>query len=131
MTELKKNLRWAAAFLALIALCIAVIIFRGFTQKAPKTAEILQNGEIIRTLDLESVGEPYEFEVVSSDGGYNTVRVEQGKIAVTDADCPDKICVRQGFIESGTLPIVCLPHRLSIVIKDDGSDIDALSGGMP
>lgn len=124
-----KNLKWAAVFLLVIAVSIAVWFLHGSFSKPPKNAQILQNGVVIRTMDLEKVARPYEFEVASEDGGYNIVRVEQGRIGIVDADCPDKICVRQGFITNGVLPIVCLPHKLSIVITDDNS-VDAVAGGM-
>lgn len=126
MTESKQNLVWAAVFILIIAVSALVIFFHRSLPKTAKTAQILQNGEVVRTVDLD-IDEPYEFEIVS-DSGHNTIRVENGKIGVVDADCPDKICVRQGFIDNGALPIVCLPHRLSVVITDNGSEIDAVSG---
>ncbi len=126
-----KNLKWAVGFALLIAVCAAVVFIHRSASKQPKTAKIIQDGEVIRTIDLQTVAEPYEFEVLSANGGHNTVRVENGKIAVTEADCPDKICVRRGFIENGVLPIVCLPHKLSVVIEDGADALDAVSGGMP
>lgn len=126
MTESKQNPVWAAVFLLIIAVSALVIFFHRSLPKTAKTAQILQNGKVVRTVDL-TVDEPYEFEMVS-DSGHNTIRVENGKIGVIDADCPDKICVRQGFIDNGALPIVCLPHRLSVVITDNGGEIDAVSG---
>lgn len=126
MTEFKKNLVWATVFILIIAISALVIFFHRSMSKTAKTAQILQNGKVVQTVDLD-VDEPYEFEIVS-ESGHNTIRVENGKIGVVDADCPDKICVRQGFIDNGALPIVCLPHRLSVVITDNGSDIDAVSG---
>lgn len=130
-----KNLKWALVFLGLTAVCALTLVFHKSVQKPPKTARIIQDGEIIREVDLQRVAEPYEFEVVYEGNtepspGRNTVRVEQGKIAVVGADCPDKICVRQGFIENGVLPIVCLPHKLTISVSGDSADTDAVSGGL-
>lgn len=130
MTEFKKNLKWALAFLLLIIICILIIFFHNNSSKTAKTAEIIQNGEVIRTVDLQNVPTPYEFEVISPDGGYNTVRVEYGKIGIIHASCPDQICVNQGFITSGVLPVVCLPNRLSIVITDESNELDAVTGGI-
>lgn len=127
MTLFKKNLTWAVVFILLVIMSFLAIILHNFMQKPAKTAQIIQNGEVIKTVDL-NVDEPYEFEIISPDGGHNTVRAENGKIGVVEADCPDKICVRQGFIDSGVLPIVCLPHRLSVIITDNGGEIDAVSG---
>ena len=130
MTEFKKNLKWALVFLLLIVICTLVILLHNNSSKTAKTAEIIQNGEVIRTVDLQNVPEPYEFEVISPNGGYNTVRVEYGKIGIIRASCPDQICVKQGFIADGVLPVVCLPNRLSVVITDDSSELDAVTGGI-
>ena len=46
-----------------------------------------------------------------SQNGTNTVTVRDGKVAVTQADCPDHYCMDRGWCDSGT-PIVCLPNRL-------------------
>ena len=42
-----------------------------------------------------------------------SVIVENGKIAVTEASCPDHYCMNRGFCASGT-DIVCLPNKLVI-----------------
>lgn len=130
MTELKKNLKWALAFLLLIIICALVILFHNNSSKIATTAQIIQNGEVIRTVDLQNVPKPYEFEVISPDGGYNTVRVEYGKIGIIHASCPDQICVKQGFIADGVLPVVCLPNKLSIAITDESNELDAVTGGI-
>ena len=61
---------------------------------------------------------------VKADGGFNTVKIHDGKVSVTDADCRDKYCVHQGEIESGS--IVCLPHKLVVDITADTNNIDAV-----
>lgn len=122
-----KNLKWALIFLLLTVICLLVILLHA-NSSGGKTARILLDGEVIRTVNLKNVSEPYEFTVTNENGGYNTIRVENGKIAVTEASCPDKICVHQGFIENGSVPIVCLPNKLSVVITADDKT-DAVTGG--
>ncbi len=56
------------------------------------------------------------------------IRVEPGRIAVTAADCPDKVCVDAGWRSDSASPIVCLPHRLVIRIEKDAA---ADPGGIP
>lgn len=130
MNELKSNIKWAVLFLCVIGLSVAVLLLHTNSTQNTKTAKIIQNGEVIKTVSLENVTEPYEFTVTNENGGENILRVENGKIAVIHANCPDKICVSRGFIENDTFPIVCLPNRLSVYIEN-GSDngIDAVSGG--
>ena len=129
MSEFKKNLKWVCVFAAVIAACIAVIVFRTSTAPQGKTAKILSDSETVRTVDLENVTEPYEFTVNAENGGENTIRVEKGKIAVVEASCPDKICMGRGFISGAEPPIVCLPNRLSVVVDGDGNGVDAIVGG--
>lgn len=129
MTTLRKNAVWALIFLCVIAVS-ALFLMRGmFLPSKAKTARVMQDGNVIRVIDLQKAHEPYEFDVLSPDGGQNTVRVERGKIGVVSADCPDQICVRQGLIDNSVLPVVCLPHKLSIVIADDEAEVDAVAGG--
>lgn len=74
------------------------------------SAEIYSGGRLLRTIFLDK---DQEFTVEAPQGGYNTILIRGGKIAVTDADCPDGVCMGQGFRNGGP-PIVCLPNRLEI-----------------
>ena len=88
------------------------------------------DGELVRTIDLSQVEEGYTFSVDSS-AGTNTIQVEPGRIRVSRADCPDQVCVGQGWISTSAAPIVCLPHRLVIQIgsAQDPAGPDAVTGG--
>ncbi len=45
-----------------------------------------------------------------------TVHVESGKVWVTGADCPDRICEHTGAISRAGESIVCLPNGIVISI---------------
>ena len=79
-------------------------------------------------IDLTEVQSAYSFTVTGKDGLTNTVLVEPGRIRVERADCPDQICVHQGYISDGSQPIVCLPNRLIIQIQGGGDALDAAAG---
>lgn len=93
------------------------------------TAEIYQDGALLYQIDLTAVDEPYTITVTATDGGENRIAVEKNRIGMIAADCPDKLCVKQGFIHSSLLPITCLPHHLVIQIVEDTSDarLDAIA----
>lgn len=80
------------------------------TDNSGNIVTVKSNGEIIKRINLNEVSEPYDITV--EYGGYNRIYVERGKISVTEADCPDKLCIKQS--RNGTYPIVCLPHKLVI-----------------
>lgn len=85
------------------------------------TAEIYQNGVLIKTAPLSVDA---EFTVECEDGK-NVVKIENGAVSVTFADCPDKVCVNRGRVSGGAVPIVCLPHRLEIRVVDGENSADA------
>lgn len=79
-------------------------------------AEIYQNGVCIETINLDTVENPYTFDVRGDNSCINTIEVRPGSIGIVSADCPDKLCVHQGFISNSLLPITCLPNHLVIQI---------------
>ena len=116
-----KNKYWIAIFAVLFVLCLALAFLPNNSAPA-QTAQVVSDGKVIRILNLNM---PQEF-TVEVTGGYNTVTVRDGKVAVTAADCPDQYCVRQGFCNSGK-QIVCLPHKLVISFLGE-SEIDGAVG---
>ena len=102
----------------LLALLSCLILY---TRPAPGTvANIYREGVPLCSVDLSLVTEPYEF-TLTDERGSNVIRVEPGRIAVIDADCPDRICVEAGWLSDSASPIVCLPHRLVIRIEKNAA----------
>ncbi len=124
-----KNRTLIIIFLAAAAVCAAVIVLSRSAAQNAGYAEIVQGGEVIETVPLAEAENAVEIRVGSEDGGYNTVRIDSGGAQVTEADCPDKVCVEQGRITDGTYPIVCLPHKLVVrLVTKPQSGIDAVTG---
>ena len=109
----RKTVFWALLFAALALLGAGVYLLHGEGSRAV----ISVDGEPYKTVDLAAVAAPYEF-TVETEYGRNTVRVSHGTIQVVDADCPGRDCVQQGAISDGVIPIVCLPHKLVIEIRE-------------
>ena len=91
-------------------------------------ARILLDGRLVDEIDLDKVGASFSFVVEDGAGGANTIQVERGRIRISQANCPDQVCVDQGWISNGTVPIVCLPHKLVIEITGGGEVLDAATG---
>ena len=107
------------AVLLAVSLLGTVLVLGGQTDSV--TANVYQDGQRIRTIDLSRVKEPYSF-TVDGPAGTNTVLVEPGRICVSHADCPDQVCVMQGWISNSVIPIVCLPNRLVIQIEAENQE---------
>ena len=118
-----KTKYWIALLGALLAVCLGISALVLLPGDAADYAEITSRGEVIRTVDLHV---DQEFTVESENGGYNIITVRDGKIAVTEATCPDHYCMHRGFCNSGT-QIVCLPNRLVIHFLGE-QEIDGVVG---
>lgn len=58
--------------------------------------------------------------------GTNLLIIRNGMADITQADCPDKLCVGQSAISRKGESLVCLPNRLIVVIEGDTLDgVDA------
>ncbi len=110
----------------LVVLLLAVLLPR---RAAPGGVIcVYQAGVRVRSIDLAQVDGPFSFEVDGPAGG-NTILVEPGRVRVSHAGCPDQVCVEQGWIDSGALPIICLPNELVIRIEGGApAEVDGVAG---
>ena len=112
---------WIAAALAVIIISGAVSAYMLLRSKG-KTVEIISDGKTIYTLDL-SLERDREI-IVEYKGRKNVIKIENGDIYMSEADCPDHTCVKTGHLSKSGVPIVCLPNKLMIRYKE-GGELDA------
>ncbi len=88
-----------------------------------KYVSVQVNGEEIKRIifDKSVVGKTIPIE---TKYGYNLIEVGDNQVRVIEANCPDKIDVKQGYISRIGETIVCLPNRLIVEIKG----IDSVDG---
>ena len=92
------------------------------------TAEIYQDGRLLYSIPLNDISENQTLVIKTPEGGINEIEIRPGSIGIISADCPDKLCVRQGFITDAKLPITCLPNRLVILLRPvpNAADLDSI-----
>ena len=122
-----KTRTWVLLFLVLALVLCALTAILLSRHSSGTVVQVVQDGVVIREIDLSRVAERYTFEVTWPQGGSNLVTVEPGRICVSEADCPDQICVSQGWLSDQAAPIVCMPHRLMIRLKDEAAQADAVA----
>ncbi len=120
--NMKSTKTWILIFAALLLICAAVFLLLRQGGAQGTVAVIRVDGEVYEKIDLDAVAVAYDMEI-KTDLGYNILHIEHGGISVTESDCRDHICIKQGVISTAGVPIVCLPHRLTVEIE--GGDIDA------
>ncbi|MDL2302634.1 NusG domain II-containing protein, partial [Lachnospiraceae bacterium OttesenSCG-928-D06] len=125
--KLSKKTILIGSILTLLILLLLIFslifIFRQQNNKiSPQTAYIYQDGILIEKIFLSQVGVPFSLELHNDQGGFNKIEIRLGEIGISEASCPDQICVHQGFISDSYLPITCLPNRIVIMLKDTATD---------
>ena len=63
----------------------------------------------------------------SLNGGTNILVIEDGKAYLSDANCPDKLCVHQGKISMTGETITCLPNKLTVTVFGAEESVDLVS----
>lgn len=115
-------------FIAVISLASLGFVTNQATNFKEKYVSIQVNGEEIKKIifDKKIIGKTFP---INTEYGYNLVEIGDGRVRVIEADCPDKIDVKQGYISETHEMIVCLPNRLVIEIigEEDDDDIDYIT----
>ncbi|MCI4625018.1 MAG: NusG domain II-containing protein [Candidatus Magnetoovum sp. WYHC-5] len=106
-----------ALFIALLAVNLLALVYVTFSYPAGEKVVVEINNKLLYSYTL-SVD-----RVVELKEGI-TLEIKDDKVRVLWSDCPNKLCMKQGWITKGA--IICLPKR--IVIKITGSATDKLDG---
>ena len=114
---MEKLLRKSDIVLILSLLALAVGMLIAFTHasreiRTPRL-QIIVNNELMGTYSLE---EDQTIRV----GESNICEIKGGQAWMSQADCPDQICVRSRPIGAGGGSIVCLPNRIVMKIVEAG-----------
>ena len=97
----------------LLMIAFAVMACVRFMSARGAEAVVLVDGQEQARYALDIPGE----YMIESPCGKNILHIENGFASVTEADCPDKICVHTSPVHLNGETIVCLPHRVVIEIR--------------
>lgn len=121
---MKKNDFILAGVLLLIAFLAAGYLY--FCRHTGNEIVVLVEGKETQRYALD---EDRTVTIHGKDGGTNVMVIENGTVHLSDADCPDLLCVRQGEISYTGESIVCLPNQVVVEISGDGGEpgLDAVA----
>lgn len=106
---------------AVVILAAAISLFLGqFLKREGTFATVSVDGSVVAEYALDEDG---TYAIKGADGGVNILVIEDGKAFLSEADCPDKLCVKQGSISKVGGSIICLPHKVVIEITGEGEKI--------
>ena len=126
---MNRNTRVLLAALALLVFgAIGFLLWESHQKASRPVAQIYRSGVLLREVALDAVTQPEEFIIEGENGAHNTVLIEPGRICISDASCPDQLCIHQGWISDRSIPLVCLPNQVMIQIVGGGEGVDAVTG---
>lgn len=111
----KKNDIILILFILALAIgMLGVFYITGVQLKNP-VLQITVGGELYGTYPLSE-------DRTISIGDTNVCEIRDGEVTMTQADCPDQICVHHIPIDASGGSIVCLPNKVVLeIVNADGS----------
>ena len=115
--------KWDMLSVGAVAVLAAAVFFLFLPAKTPAAfVEIYQDGVLVQRFSLK---EDTSFCV---EGEYtNVITVRDGKVAVTESNCPGGDCKGCGWLGTAG-SIVCLPNRLEVRLVGADTDVDIVVG---
>ena len=122
---MKKKIIFLSILLAVLlsVSILAIVYMKQRSVSEGCVAYIYRDNELIRQIDLDAVKEEFTF-TLEYEGRSNTVLVRPGEIGIIAASCPDKLCVKMGFISDSLVPVTCLPNHIVIRVYGKDSSLD-------
>lgn len=120
----RKDTLLAIAVLILAFVCFIVFrLMNGMdSNKDQAYLLITVNGD---TYGKYSMAEDQQIKI----NGTNTCEISSGTVKMTEADCPDQLCIHQKELSEPGSTIVCLPNRVVLsIISDKEPQIDSVAG---
>ncbi|MBE6861518.1 MAG: NusG domain II-containing protein [Ruminococcus sp.] len=87
--------------------------------------KLFQKGEAYAVIECGGVHceIPLDKDCTRTIEGVNGIfEVKDGKIRITQAECPDKICEKTGFIGTVGQSIICVPEKITVTVKSGGGE---------
>lgn len=115
----------------LLLLALAMMIISLFASQW--VFQLKKGSTIVVTVDEDEYGcyslkEDQTIPIMIGDTEENTLQIHDGVATMIYATCPDKLCVHQGAISRTGQSIVCLPHRVVVlVLEGDENPIDSMA----
>ncbi|MGM0395490.1 MAG: NusG domain II-containing protein [Bacillota bacterium] len=123
-----KGDRILILFIILLSFVSFAYINRHAFSQQEKYISVQVNGEEIKKIlyDEQLIGHTIPVE---TEYGYSLIEIGDRRVRLIEADCPDQICVNQGYISRIGETVVCLPNKLVIEVKGEPreDDIDIMN----
>lgn len=111
----KKDLI-AVVLIFVVALCL-FFGYKLYNKGEGKYAQVIYDGQIIKEFPLDK-----DTEYIPKINENIIIEIKDNKVRFKHSDCPDKICINTGWLSQPGQTAVCLPNKMSVIIKAEGND---------
>ena len=102
-----------------------IVLAREFMVSGYRLIAVQKGGEVIIKVDGKDYGTyPLNEDKTIDIDEHNKVIIKEGVVYMEDANCPDKLCIKQGKIDSNGQKIVCLPNKTVVEIRSEKESED-------
>lgn len=106
---------------SILVVAIALFLIVELTKEAGAGVVVKVDGVEVAEYSLSKNG------TYPLNGGTNILVIEDGRAYLSDANCPDKLCVHQGKISRTGEVITCLPNKLTVTVFGAEESVDLIS----
>ncbi|MDD3277450.1 MAG: NusG domain II-containing protein [Lachnospiraceae bacterium] len=105
----------------ILAVAGAVWLFHSFSSRQADYLTVSVDGAIVGEYPLSK-----DLEIPIGKG--NICRIEDHKVFMASADCPDQICVHHTAIQADGETIICLPNKVTLTVHHtkQQSEVDTI-----
>ena len=114
-TKIRNDIIFIAVLLALAFSAWGILVS---SRATGDTVTVTVDGELFGEYPLAS---DRTVEIRTGEGA-NLLVIEGGSARVTEATCPDGICVSHRAISRDGESIICLPNKVVVTVRKSGTD---------
>ena len=119
--NIKRNDR--LLFVGVIVIALVLMLVRTVLQKGGTSITVSVDGQVYGTYSL------FEERTIVLSDGRNQIVIKDGCAYMEHAECPDKLCIKQGAIQNQGESIICLPNKVIVTVNGNvKQEYDGMSG---
>lgn len=118
MSRKKIPVKPGDIILCVLILALSAVMFFTLLDGDDPSRVLISYGDESQVFDLFHDREAE----ITSQGHTLKIRISDGKVSVTESDCPDKVCMASGEISSSSQVIACVPAGVTIKIEGESDE---------
>ena len=117
----RKLLRDFLLILMIIVLAAVILLLtRSSGKEGAYVVVMVQNKEIARY----SMTNNGVYDINANNDYTNKIEIKDGRVRMIEASCPNHLCIRQGWIRFEGQSIICLPNKVTVIVRGTGDGFD-------